>query len=67
MDKKTAEHLSAEQAEALIKAMKKLRADLHQLSENLEQAASEMEDEEAKKFQPEAYEIIEEIKTKSKA
>lgn len=66
MDKKTAEQLSLENAEALFQAMKNLSADLHRLSENLEQVAYEMEDEEARYFQQEVVDLIERIKTKSK-
>lgn len=67
MDKKTAEQLSQENAEALLQAMKKLSSNLHRLSENLEQTACEIEDEEARKFQHWAVDIIERIKAKSKA
>lgn len=67
MDKKTAQHLTKEQAEALLEVMEKLSTDLLELSENLEQAASEIEDEEAKKFQQEACKVIEKIKSRAKA
>lgn len=66
MDKKTAELLSQEDAEALFHAMKRLTTELQLLSENLEQVALEMEDCEAEKFKQEVYDTIEKIRIKSK-
>lgn len=66
MDKKTAEPLSQEDAEALFHAMKRLTTELQLLSENLEQAALEMEDGEVAKFKQEVYDAIEKIRIRSK-
>ncbi|MGC5789951.1 hypothetical protein [Herbaspirillum huttiense] len=66
MDKKTAELLSQEDAEALFQAMKRLTTELQLLSENLEQVALEMEDGEAAKFKQDVHDAIEKIRIKSK-
>lgn len=67
MDKKTTEQLWLENSEALFEAMINLSADLHRLSEDLEQVASEIEDRDVEKFQDQVANVIERIKTKSKA
>ena len=66
MDKKTAELLSREDAEALFQAMKRLTTELQLLSENLEQVAFEMEEGEAANLKQEVYDAIEKIRIRSK-
>lgn len=57
--------LSSEETDLLVAAMEKLRDDLRSLAEALDQAASEMEEEEALKFKEAALSVISDIKLKA--
>ncbi len=54
--------LSSDDMALLLKAMEKLKDDLHELSQALEQVAFEMEEEEAQKFEQVVLGTISKIK-----
>ncbi|EOA06563.1 hypothetical protein HFRIS_002349 [Herbaspirillum frisingense GSF30] len=54
--------LSSDDMALLLKAMEKLKDDLHELSQALDQVAFEMEEEEAQKFEQVVLDTISKIK-----